>query len=97
MVRPEIMQRARDLVLRRRSSALAFQRVPGPKVPGTPTSQNQPPYHLPRPAPVHGQANQIARRVQHLPEPALLLLPDRVAGHLLGVVLGLRHRVLQSS
>lgn len=53
--------------------------------PATKTSLHQPPHHLAGPALVHGQAHQFAHRIQHFPEPALLLLPDRVVGQLLSL------------
>jgi hypothetical protein len=75
--------------------------MPPGKAPLSPAgarSLRQPPHNLARPAPVHGQAHQFARGIQHFPEPAVLPLPDREPGLLLGCgVVGLGQSVLQSS
>lgn len=61
----------------------------------------KPAHHLHRAALVHREAHQLVVGVDHFPEPALLLLPDRVAGPgsgggSLGLAL-LGHRDLRSS
>ena len=54
--------------------------------PALPSSSHQPPHHLARPAPVHGQAHQLARGVLHLPQTGSRLLIPFPAGPL-------RHRL----